>query len=145
LPVIRAEAAGSEDASDGLLSERAELEHHQASSPPQNRKRKNPPGDEQPAPKQGTSRDDPRLSAVLSDPTFRLMTGDLPRPGGLDYFRHIRGIQNSDVDPAMLGLSRDPCGIWGFDRQDCEKFPVLVRKRNFWCVQRHQATGRVVR
>lgn len=29
---------------------------------------------------------------------------------------------------------------WGFSDEELERFPAL-RKRNFWCVQRHQATG----
>lgn len=30
---------------------------------------------------------------------------------------------------------------WGFGDDDLEKFPAL-KKRNFWCVQRHQARGK---
>ena len=32
-------------------------------------------------------------------------------------------------------------GPWGFSEDDLERFPAL-RKRNFWCIQRHQARGR---
>ncbi|WWC88204.1 DNA ligase D, 3'-phosphoesterase domain-containing protein [Kwoniella dendrophila CBS 6074] len=31
-------------------------------------------------------------------------------------------------------------GIWGFTRSEIERFPAL-RKRNFWCIQRHSATA----
>nr|XP_019050717.1 DNA ligase D, 3'-phosphoesterase domain-containing protein [Kwoniella bestiolae CBS 10118]OCF29647.1 DNA ligase D, 3'-phosphoesterase domain-containing protein [Kwoniella bestiolae CBS 10118] len=31
-------------------------------------------------------------------------------------------------------------GIWGFTRSEVEQFPAL-RKRNFWCIQRHSATA----
>lgn len=29
---------------------------------------------------------------------------------------------------------------WGFGEDELEKFPAL-KKRNFWCIQRHQARG----
>ena len=30
---------------------------------------------------------------------------------------------------------------WGFASEDLERFPALKR-RNFWCIQRHQARGK---
>ena len=30
---------------------------------------------------------------------------------------------------------------WGFEKEDLERFPALKR-RNFWCIQRHQARGK---
>lgn len=39
-------------------------------------------------------------------------------------------------DPTTTG-NRYP---WGFDEKDIERFPALKR-RNFWCMQRHQARG----
>ena len=32
---------------------------------------------------------------------------------------------------------------WGFDEEDLEMFPALKR-RNFWCIQRHQARGKLL-
>lgn len=29
---------------------------------------------------------------------------------------------------------------WGFEQEDLDRFPALKR-RNFWCIQRHQARG----
>ena len=29
---------------------------------------------------------------------------------------------------------------WGFSEEDLTRFPAL-RRRNFWCIQRHQARG----
>lgn len=34
-----------------------------------------------------------------------------------------------------------PTGIWGFDKADVDRYPVL-KKRNFFCIQHHQATGK---
>lgn len=31
---------------------------------------------------------------------------------------------------------------WGFEQEDLERFPAL-RRRNFWCIQRHQARGKL--
>lgn len=36
--------------------------------------------------------------------------------------------------------AKEPTGIWGFAREDVERYPML-RKRNFFCIQHHQATG----
>jgi hypothetical protein len=47
----------------------------------------------------------------------------------------------------LLGLpevTKKPTGPWGFDEALVKRFPAL-RKRNFVCVQEHQATGRSVR
>jgi len=30
---------------------------------------------------------------------------------------------------------------WGFEDEDLDRFPALKR-RNFWCIQRHQARGK---
>jgi len=43
----------------------------------------------------------------------------------------------------LLGLpeaTKKPTGIWGFEEALVKRFPAL-RKRNFACVQEHQATG----
>lgn len=37
---------------------------------------------------------------------------------------------------------KQPTGIWGFDKADVERYPVL-KKRNFFCIQHHQATGKL--
>jgi hypothetical protein len=36
--------------------------------------------------------------------------------------------------------AKEPTGMWGFAREDVQRYPVL-RKRNFFCIQHHQATG----
>jgi hypothetical protein len=46
----------------------------------------------------------------------------------------------------LLGLpeaTKKPTGIWGFEEALVKRFPAL-RKRNFACVQEHQATGELV-
>lgn len=47
-------------------------------------------------------------------------------------------------DPVTVLASPDVTkaenGPWGFSKEDLERFPAL-RKRNFWCIQRHQARG----
>lgn len=48
------------------------------------------------------------------------------------------------TDQALRGTATevvDPVGIWGFERSMVERFPSL-KKRNFFCIQHHQATGR---
>jgi hypothetical protein len=32
---------------------------------------------------------------------------------------------------------------WGFEKEDLDRFPALKR-RNFWCIQRHQARGKLL-
>jgi hypothetical protein len=47
------------------------------------------------------------------------------------------------TDKALRGTATDvidPVGIWGFERSMVERFPSL-NKRNFFCIQHHQATG----
>ncbi|KAJ9118862.1 hypothetical protein QFC24_006061 [Naganishia onofrii] len=47
------------------------------------------------------------------------------------------------TDKALRGTATDvvdPVGIWGFERSMVERFPSL-KKRNFFCIQHHQATG----
>lgn len=51
-----------------------------------------------------------------------------------DYFLTAPEYQGTAVKP------KEPTGMWGFDRPDVERFPSL-RKRNFFCIQHHQATG----
>lgn len=36
---------------------------------------------------------------------------------------------------------KEPTGIWGFDKADVDRYPAL-KKRNFFCIQHHQATGK---
>ncbi|WWC96621.1 DNA ligase D, 3'-phosphoesterase domain-containing protein [Kwoniella sp. B9012] len=49
-----------------------------------------------------------------------------------------------DLEHASRELEEEPeeerVGIWGFTRSEIERFPAL-RKRNFWCIQRHSATA----
>lgn len=45
-----------------------------------------------------------------------------------------------DITPVHPEAAEDGTHPWGFDREDLERFPALKR-RNFWCVQRHQARG----
>lgn len=47
------------------------------------------------------------------------------------------------TDKALRGTATDvvdPVGIWGFEGSMVERFPSL-KKRNFFCIQHHQATG----
>nr|XP_018265067.1 DNA ligase D, 3'-phosphoesterase domain-containing protein [Kwoniella dejecticola CBS 10117]OBR87225.1 DNA ligase D, 3'-phosphoesterase domain-containing protein [Kwoniella dejecticola CBS 10117] len=44
--------------------------------------------------------------------------------------------QRNDVEEEQ----EDRVGIWGFTKAEIDRFPAL-RKRNFWCIQRHSATA----
>lgn len=47
------------------------------------------------------------------------------------------GTHEGRFDPSVIHGDTYP---WGFDAEDIKQFPAL-KKRNFWCVQRHQARG----
>ncbi|WWD05389.1 hypothetical protein V865_003465 [Kwoniella europaea PYCC6329] len=57
---------------------------------------------------------------------------------------HSQHIRTMDLEHASREVEEESeeerVGIWGFTRSEIERFPAL-RKRNFWCIQRHSATA----
>ena len=49
-------------------------------------------------------------------------------------------LQETRAPVAHDSRATDDTYQWGFEQEDLERFPAL-RKRNFWCIQRHQARG----
>lgn len=62
-------------------------------------------------------------------------------PIGMPGLQAGLGILGGAGDQELGPPGADPYGPWGFDRLNCEMFPALASRRNFWCIQRHQATG----
>jgi hypothetical protein len=61
----------------------------------------------------------------------------------IEQERTVAGQGYFHTPQELLGLpeaTKKPTGIWGFEEALVKRFPAL-RKRNFACVQEHQATG----
>jgi len=79
-----------------------------------------------------------RQPHLPSAPPSSSRSTELPSPGA-----EISPTFEDRAGPLTAGSSKIPIPTWNFSIQELERFPAL-RRRNFWCVQRHQARGKMI-